>query len=141
MLPQIIIASVCILITLYGLSKRNRVFFNLGYFLFGVIVVASEFNFFAQNQAPIHLATAFLWLIQISLAIPNKLSYDGSRLAKSAAVKIYVCLSLINLFGIYIVRVNDEVPDIAQYFHIILAVLPLVPIYLVLSDKIAITKE
>lgn len=141
MLPQIIIASVCILITLYGLLKRNRVFFNLGYFLFGVIVVASEFNFFAQNQAPIHLATAFLWLIQISLAIPNKLPYDGSRLAKSAAVKIYVCLSLINLFGIYIVRVNDEVPDIAQYFHIILAVLPLVPIYLVLSDKIAITKE
>ena len=141
MLPQIIIASVCILITLYGLSKRNRVFFNLGYFLFGVIVVASEFNFFAQNQAPIHLATAFLWLIQISLAIPNKLPYDGSRLTKSAAVKIYVCLSLINLFGIYIVRVNDEVPDIAQYFHIILAVLPLVPIYLVLSDKIAITKE
>lgn len=141
MLPQIIIASVCILITLYGLSKRNRVFFNLGYFLFGVIVVASEFNFFAQNQAPIHLATAFLWLIQISLAIPNKLPYDGSKLAKSAAVKIYVCLSLINLFGIYIVRVNDEVPDIAQYFHIILAVLPLVPIYLVLSDKIAITKE
>ena len=141
MLPQIIIASVCILITLYGLLKRNRVFFNLGYFLFGVIVVASEFNFFAQNQAPIHLATAFLWLIQISLAIPNKLPYDGSKLAKSAAVKIYVCLSLINLFGIYIVRVNDEVPDIAQYFHIILAVLPLVPIYLVLSDKIAITKE
>ena len=141
MLPQIIIASVCILITLYGLLKRNRVFFNLGYFLFGVIVVASEFNFFAQNQAPIHLATAFLWLIQISLAIPNKLPYDGSRLAKSAAVKIYVCLSLINLFGIYIVRVNDEVPDIAQYFHIILAVLPLVPIYLVLNDKIEITKE
>ena len=141
MLPQIIIASVCILITLYGLLKRNRVFFNLGYFLFGIIVVASEFNFFAQNQAPIHLATAFLWLIQISLAIPNKLLYDGSRLAKSAAVKIYVCLSLINLFGIYIVRVNDEVPDIAQYFHIILAVLPLVPIYLVLNDKIEITKE
>jgi hypothetical protein len=141
MLPQIIIASVCILITLYGLLKRNRVFFNLGYFLFGIIVVASEFNFFAQNQAPIHLATAFLWLIQISLAIPNKLPYDGSRLAKSAAVKIYVCLSLINLFGIYIVRVNDEVPDIAQYFHIILAVLPLVPIYLVLNDKIEITKE
>lgn len=140
MLPQIIIASVCVLISLYGLLKRNRVFFNLGYFLFGLIVVASEFSFFAESQAPIHLATAFLWLIQISLAIPNKLPYDGSKLAKSAAVKIYVCLSLINLYGIYIVRVTD-VPDVAQYFHIILAVLPLVPIYLVLNDKIEITKE
>ena len=140
MLPQIIIASVCVLISLYGLLKRNRVFFNLGYFLFGLIVVASEFSFFAESQAPIHLATAFLWLIQISLAIPNKLPYDGSKLAKSAAVKIYVCLSLINLYGIYIVMVTD-VPDVAQYFHIILAVLPLVPIYLVLNDKIEITKE
>lgn len=140
MLPQIIIASICVLISLYGLLKRNRVFFNLGYFLFGLIVVASEFSFFAESQAPIHLATAFLWLIQISLAIPNKLPYDGSKLAKSAAVKIYVCLSLINLYGIYIVRVTD-VPDVAQYFHIILTVLPLVPIYLVLNDKIEITKE
>ncbi|MEC7173806.1 MAG: hypothetical protein VXW04_04795 [Bacteroidota bacterium] len=140
MLLQIIIASGCVLISLYGLAKRNRVFFNLGYFLFGLIVVASEFSFFAESQAPIHLATAFLWLIQISLAIPNKLPYDGSKLAKSAAVKIYVCLSLINLYGIYIVRVTD-VPDVAQYFHIILTVLPLVPIYLVLNDKIEITKE
>ena len=140
MLPQIIIASVCVLISLYGLLKRNRVFFNLGYFLFGLVVVASEFSFFAKDPAPIHLAAAFMWLIQISLAIHNKLPYDGSKVAKSAAVKIYVCLSLINLFGIYIVRVSD-VPDVAQYFHIILAVLPLVPIYLVLNDKIEITQE
>ena len=140
MLQQIIIASVCMLISLYGLLKRNRVFFNLGYFLFGLVVVASEFSFFAKDPAPIHLAAAFMWLIQISLAIPNKLPYYGSKVAKSAAVKIYVCLSLINLFGIYIVRVSD-VPDVAQYFHVILAVLPLVPIYLVLNDKIEITQE
>ena len=140
MLPQIIIASVCVLISLYGMLKRNRVFFNLGYFLFGLVVVASEFSFFAKDPAPIHLAAAFMWLIQISLAIPNKLPYDGSKVAKSAAVKIYVCLSLINLFGIYIVRVS-VVPDVAQYFHIILAILPLVPIYLVLNDKIEITQE
>ena len=140
MLPQIIIASVCVLISLYGMLKKNRVFFNLGYFLFGLVVVASEFSFFAKDPAPIHLAAAFMWLIQISLAIPNKLPYDGSKVAKSAAVKIYVCLSMINLFGIYIVRISN-VPDVAQYFHIILAILPLVVIYLVLNDKIQITQE
>ena len=140
MLPQIIIASVCVLISLYGMLKKNRVFFNLGYFLFGLVVVASEFSFFAKDPAPIHLAAAFMWLIQISLAIPNKLPYDGSKVAKSAAVKIYVCLSMINLFGIYIVRISN-VPDVAQYFHIILAILPLVVIYLVLNDKIEITQE
>ena len=140
MLPQIIIASICILITLYGIVKKNRVFFNLGYFIYGIIVILSEFNFYSENQETVHLATAALWLIQSSLTLPNKLPYDGSKLAKSAAIKIHVCLTIVNLFGMYIVRVSD-VPDFAQYFHLILAILPLVVIYLVLNDKIEITKD
>ena len=140
MLPQIIIASVCILITLYGVFKKNRVFFNLGYFLYGLIVIFSEIGFFMESQATVHLATATLWMIQSSLALPNKLAYDGSKLAQSAAIKIYVALVLINLFGIYIVKVS-EVPDFAAYFHVILALLPLVAIYLVLNNKVEITKE
>lgn len=79
-------------------------------------------------------------MIQSSLTLPNKISYDGSKLAKSAAIKIYVSLILINLFGIYIVRVSD-VPDVAQYFHILLAVLPLLSIYLILNNKIKITNH
>ena len=114
-------------------------FFNLGYFIFGIIVITSELSFFSQNQETIHLATAVLWMIQSSLALPNKLPYNGSKLAKSAAIKIYICLTLINLFGIYIVRVS-EVPDVAQYFHLILAILPLVAIYLVLNNKVEVTK-
>ena len=140
MLPQIIVASICILITLYGVVKKNRVFFNLGYFIYGIIVIASEFNFYSENQETVHIATAALWMIQSSLALPNKLPYDGSKLAKSAAIKIYISLTIVNLFGMYIVRVSD-VPDFAQYFHLILAILPLVAIYLILNDKIEITKD
>ena len=140
MLPQIIVATICLLLTLYGVFKKNRVFFNLGYFIFGIIVIASELSFFSENQETIHLATAVLWMIQSSLALPNKLPYDGSKLAKSAAIKIYICLTLINLFGIYIVKIS-EVPDVAQYFHLILAVLPLIAIYLILNNKIEITKS
>ena len=138
MLPQIIIASICILITLYGVFKKNRVLFNLGYFIYGIIVVFSEIGFYVENYAAIHIATAALWMIQSSLAIPNKLPYDGSKLAKSAAIKIYVSLTIINLFGVFIVKISD-VPDFASYFHIILAVLPLVAIYLVLNNKVEIT--
>ncbi len=138
MLPQIIIASICILITLYGVFKKNRVLFNLGYFIYGLIVVFSEIGFYVENKAAIHIATAALWLIQSSLAIPNKLPYDGSKLAKSAAIKIYVSLTIINLFGVFIVKISD-VPDFVSYFHIILAVLPLVAIYLVLNNKVEIT--
>ena len=83
MLPQIIIATTCTLITLYGVFKKNRIFFNLGYFIYGLIVIASELSFFSANQESIHIATAALWMIQVSLALPNKLPYDGSKIAKA----------------------------------------------------------
>ena len=140
MLPQIIVASTCILITLYGVFRKNRVFFNLGYFVYGLIVVFSEINFYLQSQEIIHIATASLWLIQSSLALPNKLPYDGSKIAKSAGIKIYICLSIINLYGIFIVRISN-VPDFVSYFHVILAILPLIAIYLILNNKIEITKS
>ena len=140
MLPQIIVASTCILITLYGVFRKNRVFFNLGYFVYGLIVVFSEINFYLQSQEVIHIATASLWLIQSSLALPNKLPYDGSKIAKSAGIKIYICLSIINLYGIFIVRAS-KVPDFVSYFHAILAILPVIAIYLILNNKIEITKS
>ena len=140
MLPQIIVASTCILITLYGVFRKNRVFFNLGYFVYGLVVVFSEINFYLQSPEVIHIATASLWLIQSSLALPNKLPYDGSKIAKSAGIKIYICLSIINLYGILIVRASD-VPDFVSYFHAILAILPVIAIYLILNNKIEITKS
>ena len=136
MLPQIIIASLCILITLIGVLKKNRVYFNIGYFVYGLIVVFSELGFFAENQDMIHLAVASLWVIQSVLTIPNKLPYDGGKLAKSAAVKIYSSLAIINLFGAYIVC-ESEIPDFVSYFHLVLAVLPLVAIYMVVTNKVA----
>ena len=140
MLPQIIVASTCILVTLYGVFRKNRVFFNLGYFMYGLIVVFSEINFYFQSQEIIHIATASLWLIQSSLALPNKLPYDGSKIAKSAGIKIYICLSIINLYGIFIVRASD-VPDFVSYFHAILAILPVIAIYLIFNNKIEINKS
>lgn len=139
MLPQIIIASLCILITLLGVFKKNRVYFNIGYFVYGLLVVFSELGFYADNQEMIHLAVASLWGIQSVLAIPNKLPYDGGKLAKSAAIKIYSSLAIINLFGVYIVC-ESEIPDFVSYFHIVLAILPLIAIYMVMNNKVEITK-
>ena len=99
-----------------------------------------EINFYFQSQEIIHIATASLWLIQSSLALPNKLPYDGSKIAKSAGIKIYICLSIINLYGIFIVRASD-IPDFVSYFHAILAILPVIAIYLILNNKIEITKS
>ena len=136
MLPQIIIASLCILITLIGVLKKNRVYFNIGYFVYGLIVVFSELGFFAENQDMIHLAVASLWVIQSVLTIPNKLPYDGGKLAKSAAVKISSSWVIINLVWAYIVC-ESEIPEFVSYFHMVLAVLPLVAIYMVVTNKVA----
>ena len=95
---------------------------------------------FFQHQEAILIATAALWMIQSLLALPNKLPYDGSKINKSAAIKIYISLTLINLFGVYIVKVT-EVPNVVQYFHWILAILPLIAVYLILNDEIEITKS
>ena len=58
MLPQIIIASSCILITFLEYIK-NRVLFNLGYFIYGFSGVFRD-RFYIENEAAIHIATAAL---------------------------------------------------------------------------------
>ena len=140
MIVKLLISSLAILVTLYGVFKKDRVFFNIGYFVFGVMVVIDQISLYSVTGLDLHLALASLWLIQTIIALPNKLPYDGSKLAKSAAVKINLCLSVINAFGAYYVTKVDYAPDEAMYGHLLLAILPLVAIYLVLNNKIEITK-
>lgn len=141
MLIEIIIASISVFITVFGALKKNRVLFNTGYFVFGILVVVSELRFYAAEANLLNLANAFLWGIQASLAIPNKLPYDGSKLAKSAAIKVYTCLALVNLYGFILAQNTPEIPEMASYFHLLLAILPVIPIALVLGDKLEITAE
>lgn len=140
MLIKIIITLLAVLITLYGVYKKDRVFFNTGYFITGIMITFDQLVIFSETSDISNLALAALWMIQASLALPNKLAYDGSNMAKSAAIKIYSTLSIINLIGVYYVVTDSYVPNEVMYVHILLAVLPLVSIYLVLSNKIAITK-
>lgn len=141
MILKLLISSLAILITLYGVFKKNRVFFNFGYFAFGIMIVIDQLKLYSELGQDINLALASLWLIQTIIALPNKLPYDGSKLAKSAAVKIYLCLSLVNAFGAFYATKVDYIPNGAMYGHTLLAILPLVAMYLVLNNKIEITTE
>ena len=140
MIVKLLISALAVLVTLYGVFKKDRVFFNIGYFVFGVMIVIDQISLYLGTGIDLHLALASLWMIQTIIALPNKLPYDGSKLAKSAAVKINLCLSVINAFGAYYVTKVDYAPDEAMFGHLLLAVLPLVAIYLVLNNKIEITK-
>lgn len=140
MIIKLTISLIAVLVTLYGVFKKDRVLFNIGYFIFGIMIVFDQLSLYSEFGLDMHLALASLWMIQTIIALPNKLPYDGSKLAKSAAVKINLCLSLINVFGAYYVTKVDYAPNEAMYGHALLAILPLIAIYLVLSDKIEITK-
>ena len=137
---KIIISALVILVSLYGLIKKNRVFFNTGYFVFGLMVVLDQFMLFNESGGVLHLALASLWLIQCTITLPNKLAYDGSKIAKSASIKINLVLSIINFFGAYYAQTAPEVPEGAAYGHLLLATLPLIVIYFVVSNKIEINK-
>ena len=134
---KIIISLVCLLLPIYGVIKKKRIVFYYGYFIFGLMVVFDQLLLFNKTFEDIHLALASLWGIQVILSIPIKLNFDStSKLAKSAGIKIMTCFSIINFFGAYIVTKYEFAPNEAMYGHILLAILPLLPIYFVLSGNL-----
>lgn len=138
--PEILIVIVFVLLTTYGVLRRNRIFFNLGYFLYGLSVFVAEINQYLDIQSFSHLLFAILFLIQAILSVPNKLPYDGGKLAKSAAIKIFSCLALINLIGV-LVPYTSPAPTVTYYLHSVMAIFPVVAMFLVLTNKIPVTEE
>ena len=60
--PKIIVVIIFVLITLYGVITKKRVFFNLGYFLYGLSVFVAELNEYFDVQSFSHLLFAILFL-------------------------------------------------------------------------------
>ena len=136
-----LIFFLCIIIITYGIIKKNRLFFNYGYLIVGLLIIIDQIFIYLSSYDPLNLALISLWLIQVILVIPNKLpplTKDGSVIAKSAIPKIMVSLSIINFFGAYYASTVDYIPDIAVYGHIILGLFPIAPASFILAGKIDI---
>ena len=130
-----------IIIVIYGIIKKNRLFFNYGYLIVGLLIIIDQIIIYMSSFDPLNLALISLWLVQVVLVIPNKLpplTRDGSVIAKSAIPKIMVSLSIINFFGAYYASTVDYIPEIAIYGHIILGLFPVAPAYFILTGKIDI---
>ena len=144
MVIKSIVSLLCIVVVVYGIFKKNRLFFNLGYFVFGIFIVYDQLSLFIESNDIVHLSLASLWLIQAALTYPNSLpplTRDGSIIAKTAVPKIMICLSIINFFGAYYVTLVDYIPNEAMYGHILLGLFPLFPAYMILADKIDIVDK
>ena len=138
---KIIVFILCIITVIYGVVKKNRLYFNYGYLIIGLLIIVDQIIIYMSSFDPINLALTSLWLIQVILVIPNKLpplTKDGSIIAKSAVPKIMISLSIINFFGAYYSSTVDYIPDMAMYGHIILALFPIAPAYFILAGKIDI---
>ena len=130
-----------IIIVIYGIIKKNRLLFNYGYLIVGLLIIIDQIIIYISSFDPLNLALISLWLVQVVLVIPNKLpplTRDGSVIAKSAIPKIMVSLSIINFFGAYYASTVDYIPEIAIYGHIILGLFPVAPAYFILTGKIDI---
>ena len=138
---KIVIFTACILTVFYSIFKKNRILFNYGYLITGLVIVLDQAVIFYDTSSTENLALICLWIIQIVLVIPNRLpplTKDGSVVAKSAVPKIMISLSIINFFGAYYSQQVNYIPDFAMYGHIILAIIPIFPAYYILADKIEI---
>ena len=130
-----------IIIVIYGIIKKNRLLFNYGYLIVGLLIIIDQIIIYMSSFDPLNLALISLWLVQVVLVIPNKLpplTRDASVIAKSAIPKIMVSLSIINFFGAYFASTVDYIPEIAIYGHIILGLFPVAPAYFILTGKIDI---
>ncbi len=136
--PLAIVAGIPVLITLFGVIKRKRFFFLLGYFLYALLVVGAEMNNYMETNAMQHLMIAALWAVQGALAFPNKLNYDGSKVFKSFAIKTFIAFILINLIGIFVAKDSEAVPKAAEYYHGILMVFPMIATFLMLTNRVPV---
>lgn len=137
--PAIIPALLFLLISIFGIVKRHREIFLTGYFLYGLLVFGVEISAFIQNNEPLNLFVAFLWLIQAVIAFPQKTSYD-SLSVREARIKICIVLSLINITGFMVSEISPA-PQVTFYIHLIMAILPLLVVYLLASGKIELEKK
>ena len=84
-----LIFFLCITIIIFGIIKKNRLFFNYGYLIVGLLIIIDQIIIYISSYDPLNLALS-LWLIQVILVIPNKLpplTKDGSVLLNQQFLK------------------------------------------------------
>ena len=130
-----------VLVTFYGVLKKKRLFFLMGYALYSLMVVPAEIYSFVSSGENFHLIVAAIWAAQLIIVFPNKLNYDGTKLVKIYAIKTFVGLIIINVIGVFVVLNDPLINNVCVYYHSILVFLPLVAAYLLFTNKIPIKEN
>lgn len=143
--PLIIIAAIPTALALFGVIRRNRMLLLLGYFIYALIVIPNELMTYMANGEMAHLGYAFLWTLQAILAFPDRLNFDGTKVFKFFGIKALLSLSAVNVFGVLLIQampasleLTETTKTIVQIYHGILALLPILGVILMTTDRIPV---
>ena len=111
------------LLTLYGAATLSRKLFLSGLFFFSFLPVIGESMAYNADKAPVHVMVAFLFLIQLVLALPNTIVYGPENAAAvKISSKIAFAFLLINVAGVvFVLCLKAAVPVQFGYFHVALS--------------------
>jgi uncharacterized membrane protein len=115
-----IVGGALVLLTVYGALKLDRRLFLSGLCFFSILPLIGESMGYKADKAPIHVLVIFVFLIQIVLALPNKIVYGADNLAATKlSGKIAIALLIINIAGaIFIFALNAGVALQFGYYHV-----------------------
>jgi hypothetical protein len=111
------------LLTLYGAATLSRKLFLSGLFYFSILPIIGESMAYNADKGTVHVMVAFLFLIQLVLAIPNTIVYGPENIAAvKITSKIAFAFLLINVAGaVFILCLKAAVPAQFGYFHVVLS--------------------
>jgi hypothetical protein len=111
------------LLTLYGAATLSRKLFLSGLFCFSILPIIGESMAYGTDKATMHVMVAFLFLVQLVLAIPNTIVYGAENTAAiKITSKIAFAFLLINVAGaVFILCLKAAAPVQFGYFHVVLS--------------------
>lgn len=118
-----VVGAALVLLTVYGALKLDRKLFLSGLCFFSILPIIGESMGYNADKAPIHVLVIFVFVIQIVLALPNKIVYGAENLpATQLAIKIALSLLIINVVGaVFVFCLSSGVPAQFGYYHVVLS--------------------
>jgi hypothetical protein len=115
-----IAGAVLVLLTVYGAIKLDRKLFLSGLCFFSLLPIIGETMAYNTDKAPVHIVVIFVFIIQLILALPNKIVYGQDNIAANQLVsKIALSILIINVVGaVFVLYLSPQVPAQFGYFHI-----------------------
>ena len=107
-----VMGAALVLLAVYGAIKLDRKLFLSGLCFFSILPIIGETMGYNADKAPIHVFVIFVFVIQLVLALPNRIVYGADNIAATQlATKIALSMLIINVVGaVFVLYLIPEFP-------------------------------